>query len=369
MRLALTELRRRPGRFVAATAILTLIAVLLMFIGGLLDGLLDSSTGAYRAQRGELIGYSSSASQSLPRSRIPLELENAVSSVPGITEVGGLGTTQVAARPGGEPRSRDLISTILIGYETPPRGLEDKVPEKGTVFADSSIRAEGIEVGDTLLLGAPRVPVEVGGFIDDSRYAGQISLWASLETWHEAAQQIRPGSGDPDIAQAFVISSDNSDPAALIPDIEKATEGQLEVLTIPDAIEALPGVATQRSTINQIIGVTVLIALVVVALFFALITIERTTLYGVLKAIGASSLTLFAGVTAQAVAVTLVACTIAAVLAIALALAIPPGSLPFSLTTGRVLFSVGLLLLAAIVGCAFSLRRVLRIDPATAIGA
>jgi len=36
MRLALRELRRQPGRFAIAT--LTLIAVLLMFLGGLLDG-------------------------------------------------------------------------------------------------------------------------------------------------------------------------------------------------------------------------------------------------------------------------------------------------------------------------------------------
>ena len=39
MRLALRELVRRPGRFAVATAILTLIAALLMFLGGLLDGL------------------------------------------------------------------------------------------------------------------------------------------------------------------------------------------------------------------------------------------------------------------------------------------------------------------------------------------
>ena len=39
MRLALRELRRRPGRFGVATVILTLIAILLMFLGGLLDGL------------------------------------------------------------------------------------------------------------------------------------------------------------------------------------------------------------------------------------------------------------------------------------------------------------------------------------------
>ena len=50
MRLALRELRRRPGRFVTAVAILTLVAALVMILGGLLDGLLNGSTGALRAQ-------------------------------------------------------------------------------------------------------------------------------------------------------------------------------------------------------------------------------------------------------------------------------------------------------------------------------
>ena len=35
---------------------------------------------------------------------------------------------------------------------------------------------------------------------------------------------------------------------------------------------------------------------------------------------------------------------------------------------GRILLSVLLLLVAAVLGCSFSLRRVLRIDPASAIG-
>jgi putative ABC transport system permease protein len=37
-------------------------------------------------------------------------------------------------------------------------------------------------------------------------------------------------------------------------------------------------------------------------------------------------------------------------------------------TPGRLALSVVLLLVAAVLGCAFSLRRVLRIDPASAIG-
>ena len=74
MKLALRELRRRPGRFATATVILTLIAVLLMFLGGLLDGLIESSTGAIRAQDAQAIVYSDTAQASFLRSRIDPEL-------------------------------------------------------------------------------------------------------------------------------------------------------------------------------------------------------------------------------------------------------------------------------------------------------
>ena len=69
MNLALKELRRRPGRFATATVIITLIAILLMFLGSLLDGLIRSSTGAIRAQDADAIVYSSTAQASFARSR------------------------------------------------------------------------------------------------------------------------------------------------------------------------------------------------------------------------------------------------------------------------------------------------------------
>ena len=69
MKLALREMRRQPGRFAIATVILTLIAILLMFLGGLLDGLVASSTGAFRAQQGDLMVYATSARNTLERHR------------------------------------------------------------------------------------------------------------------------------------------------------------------------------------------------------------------------------------------------------------------------------------------------------------
>ena len=66
MRLALREMRRKPGRFATAVVLLTLIAMLLMLLGGLLDGLIQRSTGAIRAQRADLVTFSSTAETSLP---------------------------------------------------------------------------------------------------------------------------------------------------------------------------------------------------------------------------------------------------------------------------------------------------------------
>lgn len=369
MRLALRELRRRPGRFAVATVILTLIALLLVFLGGLLDGLLGSSTGAYRAQRADLVVYSDEARSSLVRSRITAEDRERAEATDGVGAVGGLGSAQLGGRIDDED-ARELVSTVLFGYELAPEGLPETPPEAGAVVADNSLEADGVEEGSTLYLGPARSPVEVVGFTSDTRYSGQGSLWGSLETWREVVGANRPGEavGD-DVVQALVVrTAEGSDAGEVAAAVDRATDDATATLTLAAATEALPGVSQQRATFNQIIGVTVVIAVVVVALFFALVTVERTALYGILKALGASGRTLFAGVVAQAVVVTLIASTVGGAAALALDAVIPPGNIPFEVTPGRLIGSVVLLLVSAVVGCAFSLRRVLRIDPASAIG-
>jgi putative ABC transport system permease protein len=168
--------------------------------------------------------------------------------------------------------------------------------------------------------------------------------------------------------QALVVRAPEEGGAELTRAIDEATGGATDSYTIDGAIDAVPGVSQQRSVFNQIIGVTIVIAIVVVALFFALLTVERMGLYGVLKALGASSGTIFAGVLLQAVVVTAVACAVGIGAAVGLDALIPAGSIPFAVTPPRLVTSAVSLLVAAVVGCAFSLRRVLRVDPAAAIG-
>lgn len=369
MKLALRELRRQPGRFAVATLILTLIAVLLMFLGGLLDGLEAQSTGALRQQPGDAVVFADGAEGSFVRSRLSPEVRDVVAEVDGVERVGGLGNVQLGARLDGRG-PRDLVPVVLFGYEVAPEGLPDGGPKPGQAFADDALRREGVEEGDVLRLGPARTEVEVVGFISDAQYAGQATLWASLDTWRAVLAENRPGGRlDGGAVQALVVQvGGDRSPHELVEAIDEATGGVTDAYTIAGAIDALPGVAQQRSTFQQIIGVTVVIAIVVVALFFALITVERTGLYGVLKALGAGTGSIFAGVLLQAVVVIALASAVGVAAALLLDALLPAGSLPFDALPSRLASSVGALFFAAVVGVAFSLRRVLRVDPAAAIG-
>ena len=370
MKLALRELRRRPGRFVTAAALLTLIASLLMLLGGLLDGLISGSTSAVLAQRGDVVVFSQGSEESYLRSRIDPELRSQVEQVPGVEGASGLGVAQLGARVPGSAE-RDLADVALFGHERAPTGVPDP-PAAGSAegYADESLRNDGVEEGMTLELGPQRTPVTIIGFVEGLEYSGQATLWVDAQTWRDALNANRPGSGLGDgVFQALLVqAADGQDPDQLAEAIDSGTGGATSSLSLDAAAEAIPGVEQQRSVFNQIIGVTILIAVVVVALFFALLTVERTQMYGVLKAVGAGSGTLFGGVVLQAVVVTAVAALIGAAIAVALDVAIPAGAIPYSLTAARVLSSAAFLLVAAVIGCAFSLRRVLRIDPASAIG-
>lgn len=365
MRIALTELRRQPRRFVAATAILSMLAALLMLLGGLLDGLTAEAVDAIRGQRADLLVFSAESDSQFGQSRIDREVRRAAQAVDGVAEVGGLGVIQLGSRlPGKGPR--DLVAVSVFGYELPPVGVPDPPPD-GQVYADESLRSDGVEVGTIIPLGPGGSNVTVVGFTPPIPYRFGPTLWANVDTWRSVLGENRPGASLADgVTQALALDVEG-DPEEIAAAIDRRT-GSTRTLTPEGVIEADVAVQSQDSTFKGIIATTVAVAIVVVALFFALLTIERTALYGVLKAIGARSSTLFGGVIAQAVLLTVIASLIGAGASVLLATLIPSGTVPIALSGGRVVTSAALLLVAAVLGCAFSLRRVLRIDPASAIG-
>jgi putative ABC transport system permease protein len=230
------------------------------------------------------------------------------------------------------------------------------------------LQSEGVELGDTVLVGPARTPVVIDGWVSDTSYEGQPGLWVAQATWDQMVAENRPQAMLADgVDQALVVvgAADGDDTRRQIR--EAVGDGAL-VLSESETIDELPGVSAQQSTFASIIGVTLAVALAIVALFFALITVERLPLYGTLKAIGASSATIASGVVVQAAAVAAVATAVAAGFTVLAGALIPADSIPLYVSPRRLAISALLMLLAAVFGGLASLRRIVRSDPASALG-
>jgi len=361
MRLGWKELVRRPGRFIAAGGALTLIVILLLLLGGLLDGLTNSSTGAFRAQDAQLIVYSQESRNSLLRSRIEPATEDGIRTVEGVSSVSGLGVVLIGGREAGG----EILDLAVFGYEEANAAVPSP-PEPGAGYADRTLESEGVSLGDVLEVGPEAVPVRVAGWVEGTTYLAQSGLWVHPDTWHEVLVTSRPDAAlDPDTFQAALVRTAD-DPAEIAERIGTQVPGT-SPLTIEEAILALPGVEAQQSTFVQIITVTFVVAGLVVALFFALVVLERLGLFGVLKAVGASSRTLAAGLVTQAILVAVGAFALGGLITLGLSSVIPD-EVPVQLEPRRAVITAIGVMATALIGSAISFRKIIRVDPASAVG-
>ncbi|HSL60096.1 MAG TPA: ABC transporter permease, partial [Acidimicrobiales bacterium] len=265
------------------------------------------------------------------------------------------------------PDATELADAAVIGYEGAIAGVPEP-PSPGQAYADRSLEADGVSEGDVLLIGPESIEIEVVGWVDDVAYLQQGGLLVEPGTWREVLRSARPDATLPDgTFQVMAVEvADGADVATVAAAIESASDGGLVALTVDEAIFALPGVDAQNSTFNQIIFVTFAVAGLVTALFFAFVTIERTAQYGVLKAIGASSPQIYLGLVVQAVVVTAGAFALGALISVGLAQRVP-AEIPLRLEPSRAAFVAVGMFVTAVAGGSISLRRVVRIDPASAI--
>lgn len=383
MSIALKELRRQPRRFSAVTMAMTLLIVLLVVLGGFLDGLELSQTGAYRAHDGNVLVFDDDAELQLQRSRVATADAEALAALPAIDAVGSLDATFTVAGLGAgadgsesaDPVLEDpvLEDIALFGYELATVGLPEP-PAAGEAIVDEQLtRVAGVEVGDVLEIGPTAEPVTVAAIVDDLT-TGAPTVWVGVDEWRRLVALGNPAAVPPaGTAQILVVEPSGSPEEAIaaitgspLGDASSVGAG-LDPVTATGAIEALDVVQQQSSTFEGIISVTFIIVLLVVALFFALITLERVGLYAVFKALGARTGELLLGLSAQAVVISLVAIAIGFTLS-ALFISLLPPELPLRVEPARLgQIAVGTVI-TALLGSLFTARRILRIDPAEAIG-
>jgi putative ABC transport system permease protein len=365
MRLGLLELIRKPGRFVVVGVALSVLVVLMLFLAGLLDGLYKGSTGAIRAADPDLVVYSDDARESFLRSSIDQAELNQILAVEDVTEVGGFGITLLGVQIPGES---DLADGAIVGYEL-PSGTLPEPPGFGEALADRTLEDAGAAIGDRIAVGPAASEIEIVGWVDDTNYLLQSGIWVAPETWRTVQNENRPDApvGDTEFQSAMVRIDSSADAEVVAAQIDDSI-GSTETRTQSQAISAIPGIEEQTTTFTYVIVATVVVSALVVALFFALLTVERTALYAMLKALGSSSFRLVVGLGTQALAIAFGSFAVGGAITFGLAQVLPP-EIPTAFEPSRVFLILLAVCLTSLLGSLISLRRITRIDPAAALGA
>ncbi len=138
----------------------------------------------------------------------------------------------------------------------------------GEAWADEILQADGVELGDELLLGPARTPITVIGWVEDTAFNGQGGLWDRADTWREVARAEPPrrGTRRGGVPGARRPRRRNRSSRTVVDSINDRSPTESTRSRSPTPIDAIPGVTEQQTTFNQILGVTVVIALVVIAL-------------------------------------------------------------------------------------------------------
>jgi len=372
VKLALAEMRRNRARFGTIVAALVLIIFLVLVLNALADGLYYGATGAIRTSGADLYVFSTDGRRQLPRSTLPASDGATIATVPGVASVGAVGTLQGTGQgPNG------TLDLALIGYEPgrpggPARASSGRLPAPGEPFtaaADGSFKDKGVKIGDRITFSGSSRPITIVGFTSDSRYELQPTLWTTVDTWRTVRDEARPEfRGQEGDVQAFAVKvRPGASTAETAKAIDGALGGRTETIDRATTVLSLPGVKQQRSTFNQIVYTTFVVAGIVIALFFALITLEKRTQLAILKAIGASSRYLATGILVQSVVISALSLVLGILLSRLAAMALP-SSVPVTFRAATAATVVVATLVTGALGAAFSFRRVTRIDPASALG-
>jgi len=355
MFLALRELQHYRFRSVLIGGIVALIAFMVFMLTGLTRGLAHDNAALLIETPASHFVTTRDAEGVFTRSFIGR------ADVQRITAAAASASTPMAQSFASFSNSDKQLSGVLLGIN-PASFLTPKVTDgqaltAGTAGAvvDSSLQEDGVKLGDTLILKPGGETLKVVGFTQAARLNHQPVLFVTLARW----QALNPRSQG---SVSAVALKTNSNIASKV----GALSG-LTVFTRAQALQVLPGYKEEQGSLTMIQVFLVVVAAFVMAVFFYVLTLQKTPQFGLLKAIGASTRSLASSLVAQMLFLTVIAVLIAALVTLGLVNLLPAG-IPFTLTLPTLLAASALLIVVAALSSLLSLRTVAKVDPLIAIG-
>lgn len=356
MFLASKELKYAKTKFALIIAVVVLISYLVYFLTSLAYGLASSYTNAVNTWDADEVFITVDSNDNMMMSYMNEEDFNKI-EVDGTKEKLGLFPAVIT-----NPNSTELDSRVDVYFF----GIEDDsflkpvsnlTLEGNKVIVDEELKKDGYDVGDTFLVKGSTSGVdleyEIIGFSKKTTYQTAPVIYMSLSSW----QEYRYGSlNTPNIFSGVIIRGNS-----------KTLPSNLNMMLIDDYINTLPGYTAQVLTFSTMIIFLIIIVAVVLGIFIYVLTIQKTSIFGVMKAQGISNFYIGSSVVFQTLLLVGLGILFGLILTLLSGFFLAD-IIPFAINILFYLIITLAFFIFAVFGALFSVKAVLNIDPLEAIG-
>ena len=338
MFLAWNEIKRNKIKFSLVIGILVLISYLLFLLSGLANGLIKMNTEGIEKWNADAIILKKDANQTVEQSLFNIsKVQNTYEKSTTLKQQGVIISNhhrEENALLFGVTHKSFLIPPIIKGHQ---------VESSNEIVIDQTLADKGFKIGDILSLSQSDEKLKVVGIVESAKYNASPVLFSNNQT----IEKLNPKLSK-DKTNAIVIKDSNWKNHKLNKDLES--------ISISQFIKNLPGYKAQNLTLNFMIGVSLYV-----------ITLQKTHLFGVLKAQGFTNCYLAKMVFAQTFILSLIGTIIGFLLTLLTGTFLPPVvPIHFNLLT-MLIYGI-VLIIISLLGSLFSVLSIIKINPLKAIG-
>ncbi len=349
MFLAWNEIRRNKLKFGLIIGVLTMISYLLFLLSGLANGLINMNKEGIDKWQADAIVLNKDANQTVQQSVFnKKDIENKYKKQATLKQTGEIvsnGHQKDNILVFGVEKSSFLVPSLIEGH---------KATKDNEVLADETLKNKGFKIGDTLSLSQSDEKLHIVGFTESAKYNASPVNFTNDAT----IAKINPRLTGDKINAVVVRDSNWKD---------KKLNQELEAVSINDFIENLPGYKPQNLTLNFMISFLFVISATVIGIFLYVMTLQKTSLFGILKAQGFTNGYLANVVISQTLILALFG-TAFGLLLTGVTGAFLPDAVPVKFDVLTLLVFAIVLMIVSVLGSLFSILTIRKIDPLKAIG-
>ncbi|GCA45678.1 ABC transporter permease [Staphylococcus aureus] len=349
MFLAWNEIRCNKLKFGLIIGVLTMISYLLFLLSGLANGLINMNKEGIDKWQADAIVLNKDANQTVQQSVFnKKDIENKYKKQATLKQTGEIvsnGHQKDNVLVFGVEKSSFLVPSLIEGH---------KATKDNEVLADETLKNKGFKIGDTLSLSQSDEKLHIVGFTESAKYNASPVIFTNDATIAKINPRL---TGDK--INAVVVRDTNWK--------DKKLNQELEAVSINDFIENLPGYKPQNLTLNFMISFLFVISATVIGIFLYVMTLQKTSLFGILKAQGFTNGYLANVVISQTLILALFG-TAFGLLLTGVTGAFLPDAVPVKFDVLTLLVFAIVLMIVSVLGSLFSILTIRKIDPLKAIG-